>query len=131
MKSIKNKICIFVISIIILNSNLVLAGTETEIIESKNKLNQYVESEWDFLGHRGESLYFKLRNNYAKGDILKELDFDIKMRKEVYTSSKKIVDDNDLVYGTIGVLYGLKTNIPRTEKTDKAVIHLLKRMLNF
>lgn len=123
----KNKVSVILISIILLNSNISLATHDIKIVESKYKLNQYVESEWDLLGHRGETLYFELRNDYAKGNVLKEVEFDYIMRKETYSMGGKILDDNAIIYGSLAALYGVKTS--RVVVNKKAKETVLKRIV--
>jgi hypothetical protein len=75
--------------------------------------DQAVYGSWDLLGMHGEKLYFTLRDQYAAGNPLKVIAFDIQMIPQDIKGQLKAFSDNDLIYmwfgglGAIGKLKGL------------------------
>jgi hypothetical protein len=77
--------------------------------ESRKLLNDYITSGYDFMGWRGESLYFALRD--SQGGILNQVWFDIQTLPEQLKMSLKCFSDNELIYflsGGCGVFAKLK-----------------------
>lgn len=74
-----------------------------EIEYAKQQIQEFIMSgHYDFLGFRGEQLYFQLQGEYAKGCIPKIIYFDIKTLLEQSKLSLKCFYDNDLIYMCFG-----------------------------
>jgi hypothetical protein len=81
----------------------IVATTAICVHAASNDLNYYISNGgYDFLGWKGEDLYFKLRDAYAHGNPLKILRFDVMNLKLQGLMTIKNISDNDLIYMWFG-----------------------------
>lgn len=75
--------------------------------EARDKLKVYlIMDEWDFMGRKGEKLYFQLQENYAQGNLIKKLIFDLSTLDYQIKIFCKVFDDNIYVYEGLGIIVG-------------------------
>ena len=76
---------------------------------STGEIEMYLDSGFDFLGMKGERLYFQLRDEYANGSIRKAIEFDFKMlRNQGRITAKNLEDNKDIYFVVFTLGAGLK-----------------------
>ncbi|MBB6214941.1 hypothetical protein HNQ80_001026 [Anaerosolibacter carboniphilus] len=71
---------------------------ETQIEYAEKKIDEYMSSGWDLLGWRGEKIYFQLRDDYSRGSIIKQIEFEMQTAGKQFRMIEKNYKDNDLIY---------------------------------
>lgn len=113
----------------------------TDIHNYKYLLNEMAKDDkFDLVGWKGEQLYFDLRNEYAQGNLLKQIAFDIMTLDSQYKLLAKTYRQNDLLYDVFfvagGVKYAIKTGkiawsnkvyLGKTLKGAEGIFKALKR----
>ncbi|MFT9497039.1 hypothetical protein [Anaerosolibacter sp.] len=74
---------------------------ETQIGYAEQQIDKYLKDGWDLLGWKGEKLYFQLRDDYAKGNIIKQIEFEAKTAGKNFRMLEKNYKENDLIYDTL------------------------------
>jgi len=82
-------------------------ATNKSIDDYKAEIERYLNTDYDFMGIKGERLYFQLRKDYTEGKILKTIAYDIKTLDIQLKTTKKNLKDNKDIYALLAGLGGL------------------------
>ena len=98
---------------------ITIEKAQITIEEAKEHLNTYIHlKNFDLLGIQGERLYFQLRNDFTNNNPLKIIYFDINTFNQQALMTLKTLNQNDLIYMTLGITRFAITFLPKSKQTS-------------
>lgn len=130
LKKTKKVLMLFICGTILLTQPVFAVGNQNNIDYYKQRLREQInDEEFDFLGRNGDMVYFKLRDDYAQNNPLKEIAFDTVTFYDQYKLATKTYKQSDLFYDLTILVGGIRYVIRTGKISDEGAMHLNKAML--
>ena len=130
-RKIKIHLLILIITLILVNTPPPISaiGFNNGNLNINTELEKYlIEDNWDFLGRKGEKIYFKERERVCNNNPFKEFLYDVKHIKYQLQMTKKCYNDNWFIYVPIaGIRFGKTIIKPLDSKTKSKLLKLIPK----